>query len=77
MQDKLDFFIESKRIPNIIFHGEAGSGKKKLLINFIHKIYNCNKEDIQQYVMFINCAFGKGIRFIREELKHFAKTNIH
>ena len=27
--------------------------------------------------MFINCAFGKGIRFIREELKHFAKTNIH
>jgi DNA polymerase III delta prime subunit len=77
MQDKLDFFIESKRIPNIIFHGEAGSGKKKLLIDFIHKIYNYNKEDIQQYVMFINCAFGKGIRFIREELKHFAKTNIH
>jgi len=76
MQDKLDFFIQSKRIPNIIFHGEAGSGKKKLLIDFIHKIYN-SKEDIQQYVMFINCAFGKGIRFIREELKHFAKTNIH
>ena len=77
MQDKLDFFIESKRIPNIIFHGEAGSGKKKLLIDFIHKIYNYNKEDIQQYVMFINCAFGKGIKFIRDELKHFAKTNIH
>ena len=76
MQDKLDFFIKTKRIPNIIFHGEAGSGKKKLLIDFIHKIYN-SKEDIQQYVMFINCAFGKGIRFIREELKHFAKTNIH
>jgi DNA polymerase III delta prime subunit len=76
MQDKLDFFIKSKRIPNIIFHGEAGSGKKKLLIDFIHNIYN-SKEDIQQYVMFINCAFGKGIRFIREELKHFAKTNIH
>jgi DNA polymerase III delta prime subunit len=77
MQDKLDFFIQSKRIPNIIFHGEAGSGKKKLLVDFIHKIYNYNKENIQQYVMFINCAFGKGIRFIREELKHFAKTNIH
>jgi DNA polymerase III delta prime subunit len=77
MQDKLDFFIESKRIPNIIFHGEAGSGKKRLLIDFIHKIYKNNKEDIQQYVMYINCAFGKGIKFIREELKHFAKTNIH
>ena len=77
MQNKLDFFIESKRIPNIIFHGEAGSGKKRLLIDFIQKIYNYNKEDIQQYVMFINCAFGKGIKFIRDELKHFAKTNIH
>jgi len=26
--------------------------------------------------MYINCAFGKGIKFIREELKLFAKTNI-
>jgi DNA polymerase III delta prime subunit len=76
MQDKLDFFIESGRIPNIIFHGQPGCGKKKELINFIHKIYKNNKEDIQQYVMYINCAYGKGIKFIRDELKHFAKTNI-
>jgi DNA polymerase III delta prime subunit len=76
MEDKLNFFIQSKCIPNIIFHGQSGSGKKKIMIDFIHKIYN-NKEDIQQYVMYINCAFGKGIRFIREELKHFAKTNTH
>ena len=26
--------------------------------------------------MYINCAHGKGIRFIRDELKFFAKTNI-
>jgi hypothetical protein len=26
--------------------------------------------------MFVNCAHGKGIKFIREELKFFAKTNI-
>jgi DNA polymerase III delta prime subunit len=76
MEDKLNFFIQSKSIPNIIFHGQPGSGKKKIMIQFIHKIYK-NKQDIQQYVMYINCAFGKGIRFIREELKHFAKTNIH
>jgi DNA polymerase III delta prime subunit len=77
MQDKLDFFIESGRIPNIIFHGQPGSGKKKILIDFIQKIYNHNKQDIQQYVMYINCAYGKGIKFIRDELKHFAKTNIY
>ena len=29
--------------------------------------------------MYVNCAHnnGKGIRFIRDELKFFAKTNIH
>ena len=26
--------------------------------------------------MYVNCAHGKGIRFIRDELKFFAKTNI-
>ena len=27
--------------------------------------------------MYVNCAHGKGIKFIREELKFFAKTNIN
>ena len=27
--------------------------------------------------MIVNCAHGKGIKFIREDLKLFAKTNIH
>ena len=27
--------------------------------------------------MTVNCSEGKGIKFIREELKFFAKTNIH
>ena len=27
-------------------------------------------------VMYVNCAHGKGIKFIREKLKYFAKTNI-
>ena len=27
--------------------------------------------------MHVNCAHSKGIRFIRDELKFFAKTNIH
>jgi hypothetical protein len=26
--------------------------------------------------MFVNCAHGKGIKFIRDELKFFAKTNV-
>ena len=30
-----------------------------------------------KYVMCVNCAHGKGIKFIRDELKFFAKTNIN
>lgn len=75
--DKLDFFIENKKIPNIMFYGPSGSGKKTLVNQFIQKIYKKNTESIKKNVMSVNCANGKGIKFIRDELKHFAKTNIH
>ena len=34
------------------------------------------KKKINQYTMCVNCAHSKGIRFFRDELKFFAKTNI-
>ena len=77
IQDKLDCFHKTNRIPHIIFHGESGSGKKTIVFNFIKKIYHCNESNIKDNVMFVNCAHGKGIKFIREELKFFAKTNVH
>ena len=77
IQLKLDYFIKTNKIPHIIFYGPNGSGKKTLLLNFINRIYNNDKSKINQYAMFVNCAHGKGISFIRDELKFFAKTNIH
>ena len=44
---------------------------------FINDIYENDKQKLTQYVMHVNCAHSKGIRFIRDELKFFAKTNIH
>lgn len=73
--EKLKYFVEIKKIPNIIFHGPSGGGKHVLLNNFIKTIYNNDKDNIKSYVMFVNCAHGKGIKFIREELKFFARTN--
>lgn len=77
IQNKLDFFIQTKKIPNIIFHGACGSGKRTIVNNFVNNIYDQNKSLIQIYVMNINCAHGKGIKFVREELKLFAKTHIN
>ncbi len=75
--DKLNYFLEADKIPNIIFHGPNGSGKRTLVTNFIDKIYNNDKEIIKTYVMNVNCAHGKGIKFVREELKFFSKTHIN
>jgi DNA polymerase III delta prime subunit len=73
---KLDYFIDTFKIPHIIFYGNSGVGKKNILNTFINKIYKNKKEEIKKNVMFVNCAHSKGIRFIRDELKFFAKINI-
>ena len=76
IKQKLQYFIEQKKIPNIIFHGVSGCGKNTLACNFIRNIYGNDKATLKDYVMHVNCAHGKGIRFIREDLKFFAKTNV-
>ena len=76
IQKKLDGFITSKRIPHILFHGSSGTGKRTLVYDFVSKIYEYDKSKIKTNVMYVNCAHGKGIKFIRDELKFFAKTNI-
>ena len=74
--DKLDFFIQNKKIPHLLFYGNSGSGKRTIVNNFIKKIYGNDNNKIKSNVMFVNCAHGKGIKFIREDLKFFAMTNI-
>ena len=76
IKEKLDYFIKKRKVPNIIFHGTSGSGKNHIVNKFIHKIYNGDKQYIQTYVMHVNCAHGKGIRFVREDLKFFSKSNV-
>ena len=73
---KLDHFYKTQKIPHLIFHGSPGTGKRTLVYYFLNKIYGSDKQKLKNNVMFVNCAHGKGIKFIRDELKFFAKTNI-
>lgn len=75
IKTKLNSYIENNNIPNIIFYGHHGSGKKHLLQYLLNKMYQ-NIDDKSEYIMNVNCAFGKGIQFIREDLKFFSKTNL-
>ena len=77
IDEKLNFFFKSGKIPNIIFHGASGSGKRTIVNKFISNIYQNNKTLIKNYVMYVNCAHGKGIKFVRDELKFFAKTHVN
>ena len=77
IKNKLNYFHEIHKIPNILFHGPSGSGKRTIVNEFIHKIYNNERDKIKSFVMYVNCSHGKGIKFIREDLKFFAKTHIN
>lgn len=72
---RLNTYIKNSKIPNIIFYGLSGSGKRSLVKWFLDKIYD--PKEIKKYVLEVDCARGKGIKFIRDELKFFAKTNVH
>ena len=77
IKDKLKYFYDIRKIPNIIFNGPSGSGKSTIVNDFISMIYDGNKDKIANFTMYVNCAHGKGIKFIRDELKFFAKTHIN
>ena len=76
LKKKLDYFIENHKIPHIIFYGNCGTGKRYILNYFIKKIYKNDSDKIKEYVMYVNCAHCKGIRFIRDDIKFFAKRNM-
>ena len=76
IQSKLAYFLTTKKIPNIIFHGEPKSGKRTLLNDFLHQIYEGSHQKMKTHIMTVECSHGKGIKFIREDLKFFAKAHI-
>lgn len=76
IERKLTYFYETNQIPNIIFHGSSGTGKSTIVQKFIGQIYKNDKHKIKTNVMYVNCSHGKGIKFIRDEVKFFAKSNL-
>ena len=65
---QLNYFVSIRKIPNLIFHGSSGTGKRTIVGNFINQIYGGDRNRVKSNVMFVNCAHGKGIRFIRDEI---------
>lgn len=77
IRSRLDAFLEQDSIPNMIFHGPNGSGKRTLVYDYVSQIYGNDKELIDAYVLNEDCAHGKGIKFVRDDLKLFARTHVN
>ena len=73
LERKLESYHTNRNVPNILLFGPPGCGKKTLLNNFLAKVYA--NENSQSLCLYVNCAHcsSKGIKFIREDLKMFAK----
>lgn len=76
--DRLNEFVRLDQIPNILFYGPSRSGKKHILTQFLRKLYKVEdslSSELGKNIIYINCCHGRGtIKFIREELKFFAKS---
>lgn len=76
VKQKLNNYIKNATVPHLIFHGPSGCGKRTIVNWFLKQIYNNHTQNMNDYIMYVDCAHGKGIKFIREQIKFFAKTNL-
>lgn len=75
--EKLVYLKENNNISNILLYGDSISGKKTILEKFINFVYK-TQDNINKYVIILNCSHGKGnIKFIRENIKYFSNTVIN
>jgi len=68
---KLDSYIEKASIPNILFFGPYMCGKETVYTQFINKLYKTN-QNINKYVLTLNCLSTNGIKIIKENIKLFS-----
>ena len=71
----MDAFLNNMNIPHILLYGGSNSGKKTNLEKLLNSIYS--KDEKKLYTMYIHCSICKGIKVIRDDIKDFAKQQIH
>lgn len=72
----LEYYKKTQNVPNILFHGESGCGKKTIVKTFVDSLYS-SPDDRKKYILVVDCIITNGIKFIREDLKFFAQSQIN
>jgi replication factor C subunit 3/5 len=68
--DTLKKMVDNGNLPNLIFHGPAGTGKTSLVISLANYIY---QDKINLMTLELNASDDRGIDIVREEIKDFAE----
>ena len=72
----LDTFLHKRQIPHLIFHGRNHNKKIEIVNDFLNKVYYFDLKMKKNNVYSVDCCYSKGIKFIRDDLKLFAKSNV-
>lgn len=72
---KLLDIIASGAVPNLLFYGKNGSGKRTVLNWFMTQLYETT-DILDRMVYYVDCNLNNGIQYIRDEVHFIAKKNI-
>ena len=76
IKNNINNYIINKNVPNLLLYGSAMKQKKDICNYFIKNVYK-NKENINKYVLNINCLSTNGIKLIKEYIKLFSMQIIN
>lgn len=65
-------YVENKELPNLLFSGQAGTGKTTSAVAMAKEIYGDEWED---HFLELNASDDRGIDVVRERIKNFARTS--
>lgn len=69
----LNDMIQKHNLPHLLLYSEKSTQMKPYIDFIIHKCFP-DKRIRNEYIIKLNCADGKGIHCIRDELKFFAQS---
>lgn len=67
----LKVFIETNKLPHLLFYGPPGSGKTSTVVAIAKQLYG---DKYQSHVLELNASDERGIDIIRKEIKGFASA---
>lgn len=65
-------FMESKKLPHLLFYGPSGTGKTSAILAIAKHYY---KEDFSNMILILNASEERGIETVRNRIKQFVTTS--